>query len=156
MVAEGPGRRIFVYPIENGKAEDLANVQARLWFTRPSRWWPKENFGDLHRSTQGYKSVWRRVSLAAEVSLGSRSGTSGTSSSGFGSQQPFGAYAAAQIPAPAGQPAAPVPQPAWSSRASWACSPGAAPRAPTPGAPGAPGAKPEEQLRIVADPATIR
>src|SRR4030095_4982098 len=26
VVAEGPGRRIFVYPIENGKAEDLANV----------------------------------------------------------------------------------------------------------------------------------
>ncbi|HJU62921.1 MAG TPA: SPOR domain-containing protein, partial [Candidatus Binatia bacterium] len=32
--------------------------------------------------------------------------------------------------------------------------PSAAPRAPTPGAPGAPTAKPEEQLRIVADPAT--
>jgi general secretion pathway protein D len=26
IVAEGPGRRVFIYPVENGKATDLADV----------------------------------------------------------------------------------------------------------------------------------
>ena len=26
VVAEGPGRRIFIYPVENGKATELADV----------------------------------------------------------------------------------------------------------------------------------
>jgi general secretion pathway protein D len=153
VVAEGPGRRIFVYPIENGKAEDLANVlSAALGLPAPAGGGQRRTLEDLHRSTPGGTSQFGGGSQFG----GSRSGTSGTSSSGFGSQQPFGAYAAAQIPAPAGQPAAPVPQPAPGVPVppGLAPLPGAAPRAPTPGAPGAPAAKPEEQLRIVADPAT--
>ena len=88
---------------------------------------------------------------------------SGSSSSGFWlrsnkTRQPFGAYAAAQIPAPAGQPTVPAPQqpvPGVPGIPGFApLPPGGAPRAPAPGAPGAPTARPEEQLRIVADPAT--
>ena len=150
VVAEGPGRRIFVYPIENGKAEDLANVlSAALGLATPAGGGPRRTLEDLHRSTPG----------GASQSGGGRSttGMPGSSSSGFGGQQtqPFGAYAAAQIPAPTGQPAAPAPQPAPGAPGApgFAPLPGA-PRAPTPTAPGAPTARPEEQLRIVADPAT--
>ena len=154
VIAEGPGRRIFVYPVENGKAEELANVlSAALGLPAPAGGGQRRTLEELHRSTPGGTGQFG----------GGRSptGTSGTSgsgfgSSGFGSQQPFGAYAAAQIPAPAGQPAAPAPQPAPGVPVppGLAPLPGAAPRAPAPGAPGAPTAKPEEQLRIVADPAT--
>src|SRR5882724_12011301 len=131
VVAEGPGRRIFVYPIENGKAEDLANVlSAALGLPAPAGGGQRRTLEDLHRSTPGGTSQ----SGGGSPFGGSRSGTSGTSSSGFGSQQPFGAYAAAQIPAPAGQPAAPVPQPAPGVPVppGLAPLPGAAPRAPTP------------------------
>src|SRR4030095_14349817 len=157
VIAEGPGRRIFVYPVENGKAEELANVlSAALGLPAPPGGGQRRTLEDLHRSTP----VGTGQFGGGGQFGGSRSGSSGTSgfgSSGFGSQQPFGAYAAAQIPAPAGQPAAPVPQPAPGGPVPPGLAPlppGAAPRAPTPGAPGAPTAKPEEQLRIVADPAT--
>jgi general secretion pathway protein D len=152
VVAEGPGRRIFVYPIENGKADDLANVlSAALGLPAPAGGGAKRTLEDLHRSTPGGGS---QFGGGGSQFGGSRSGTSGTSSSGFGSQQPFGAYAAAQVPAPAGQPAAPAPPavPGAPGVPGLAPLPGA-PRVPAPGAP-APTAKPEEQLRIVADPAT--
>ena len=152
VVAEGPGRRIFVYPIENGKADDLANVlSAALGLPAPAGGGTKRTLEDLHRSTPGGGS---QFGGGGSQFGGSRSGTSGTSSSGFGSQQPFGAYAAAQVPAPAGQPAAPAPPavPGAPGVPGLAPLPGA-PRVPAPGAP-APTAKPEEQLRIVADPAT--
>jgi general secretion pathway protein D len=152
VVAEGPGRRIFVYPIENGKADDLANVlSAALGLPAPAGGGTKRTLEDLHRSTPGGAS---QFGGGGSQFGGSRSGTSGTSSSGFGSQQPFGAYAAAQVPAPAGQPAAPAPPavPGAPGVPGLAPLPGA-PRVPAPGAP-APTAKPEEQLRIVADPAT--
>ena len=113
---------------------------------------------DLHRSTP---TGGGQSGLGGGRSTTGSPGTSssGFGSSGFGSQQPFGAYAAAQVPAPAGQPAvpAPVPQPAPGAPGFPGLAPlppGTAPRAPAPGAPGAPTAKPEEQLRIVADPAT--
>jgi general secretion pathway protein D len=149
VVAEGPGRRIFVYPIENGKAEDLANVlSAALGLAAPAGGGGRRTLEDLHRSTPGGTS---------QFGGGRSSGTPGTSGSGFGSsgfgmQQPLGAYAAAQVPAPAGQPAAPVPQPAPAAPGA----PGLAPPAPGARAPAptAPTAKPEEQVRIVADPAT--
>jgi general secretion pathway protein D len=160
VIAEGPGRRIFVYAVENGKADELANVlSAALGLPAPAGGGPKRTLEDLHRSTPGGASQ----SGGGSQFGGSRSTTGfpGTSSTGFGSQQPFGAYAAAQVPAPAGQPAAPapVPQPApgapgFPGLAPPPPLPGAAPRGPTPGAPGAPTARPEEQLRIVADPAT--
>jgi len=35
IVAEGPGRRIFIYPVENGKASDLADVLNQA-FGQPS------------------------------------------------------------------------------------------------------------------------
>ncbi len=153
VIAEGPGRRIFVYPVENGKAEDLANVlSAALGLPAPAGGGQRRTLEDLHRSTTGAGSQ-------SGVGGGrSTTGTPGTSSSGFGSsgfgsQQPLGAYAAAQVPAPAGQPTAPVPQTV-PGVPGLVPLPGGAPRAPTPGAPGAPTAKPEEQLRIVADPAT--
>ena len=151
VVAEGPGRRIFVYPIENGKAEDLANVlSAALGLPAPAGGGARRTLEDLHRSTPGGASQ--------SGSGRSTTGMPGTSGTGFGGQQtqPFGAYAAAQIPAPTGQPTAPVPQPSVPGAPGvpgLAPLPGA-PRAPTPAAPGAPTPRPEEQLRIVADPAT--
>jgi general secretion pathway protein D len=146
VVAEGPGRRIFVYPIENGKAEDLATIlSAALGLPAPAGGAPRRTLEDLHRATPGGSS---QSQLGGS---GSTTGTLGTSSSGFGTQQtrPFGAYAAAQVPAAPGQPAAPTPQ----------AAPGIPGLAPLPGGlrtptPAAPTAKPEEQLRIVADPAT--
>ena len=148
VVAEGPGRRIFVYPIENGKADDLATVlSAALGLPAPAGGGQKRTLQDLHRSTPSGSTGGSQFGGAG----GTTGSMPGTSSSGFGSQQtqPFGAYAAAQVPAPTGQPAAPTP-PAATGTPGLAPVPGA-PRAPTPGAPTA---KPEEQLRIVADPAT--
>ena len=157
VIAEGPGRRIFVYPVENGKADELATVlSAALGLPAPPGGGQRRTLEDFHRSTPGGGS---QSGMGGGRSTTGAPGTSGSGfgSSGFGSQQPFGAYAAAQIPAPAGQPAAPVPQPAPGVPVPPGLAPlppGTAPRAPTPGAPGAPTAKPEEQLRIVADPAT--
>ena len=148
VVAEGPGRRIFVYPIENGKADDLATVlSAALGLPAPAGGGQKRTLQDLHRSTPAGSTGGSQFGGAG----GTTGSMPGTSSSGFGTQQtqPFGAYAAAQVPAPTGQPAVPTP-PAATGTPGLAPVPGA-PRAPTPGAPTA---KPEEQLRIVADPAT--
>jgi general secretion pathway protein D len=156
VIAEGPGRRIFVYPVENGKAEDLANVlSAALGLPAPAGGGQRRTLEDLHRSTTGGGSQSGMGGGRSTGAPGTSSG--GFGSSGFGSQQPLGAYAAAQIPAPAGQPAAPVQQPAPGVPVPPGLAPlppGTAPRAAAPGAPGAPTAKPEEQLRIVADPAT--
>src|SRR5262245_1280790 len=156
VIAEGPGRRIFVYPVENGKAEDLANVlSAALGLPAPPGGGQRRTLEDLHRSTPGGTGGGSQFGGSRPTTGGTSS--SGFGSSGFGSQQPFGAYAAAQVPAPAGQPVAPAPQPAPGAPVPPGLAPlppSAAPRAPAPGAPGAPTAKPEEQLRIVADPAT--
>ena len=66
VIAEGPGRRIFVYPVENGKAEELANVlSAALGLPAPAGGGQKRTLEDLHRSTPG----GQQVSLAAEASL---------------------------------------------------------------------------------------
>jgi general secretion pathway protein D len=147
VIAEGPGRRIFVYPVENGKADELANVlSAALGLPAPAGGAPRRSLEDLHRSTPGG---------GTGQFGGSRSGTGttpGTPSTGFGMQQPFGAYAAAQIPAPAGQPTAPAAPTVPGAPAA----PGLAPVPSVPRAPAAPAptVRPEEQLRIVADPAT--
>jgi general secretion pathway protein D len=157
IIAEGPGRRIFVYPVENGKADELAAVlSSALGLPVPPGVGQKRTLEDLHRSIPSGSSQFGggRSTTGMPGTSGSGFGGSGFGGSGFGTQQPFGAYAAAQVPTPPGQPAAPVPQPA-------PATPGLAPPLPTtprppaaPGAPGAPTAKPEEQLRIVADPAT--
>lgn len=146
IIAEGPGRRIFVYPVENGKAEELANVlSAALGLPAPPGGGPRRTLEDLHRSTPGGTSQFG----GGRAPTGTPGTSGGFGSSGFGTQQPFGAYAAAQVPAPPGQAAAPTPQPA-PGVPGLAPLP-ATPRAPTPPAPTA---RPEEQLRIVADPAT--
>jgi general secretion pathway protein D len=136
VVAEGPGRRIFIYPVENGKATDLADILNQA-FGQPStgRREPSRTLEDLHRSTSpilGLPGV-PRSSMG-----GGMTQPPGTPS--FGPQSsPFGAYAVAPVPQPTPTPGAPTP-------------PTGAPA--PPGAPAAPGAKPQEQLRIVADPAT--
>ena len=52
IITEGPGRRIFIYPVENGKADDLANVLNQALgqpatATRSST----QTLQSLHRST---------------------------------------------------------------------------------------------------------
>jgi general secretion pathway protein D len=151
VIAEGPGRRIFVYPVENGKADELATVlSSALGLPVPAGAGQRRTLEELHRSIPSGSSQFGGGRPTTGMPGTSGSGIGG---SGFGSQQPFGAYAAAQIPAPSGQPAAPVPQLAPTTPGLAPPLP-TAPRAPAPGAPGAPMAKPEEQLRIVADPAT--
>ena len=132
VVAEGPGRRIFIYPVENGKATDLADILNQA-FGQPStgRREPSRSLEDLHRSTP---STSGQPGAPRSSFGGPMTQPPGTS---FGPQSsPLGAYAVAPVPQPTPTPAPPpgVPTP--------------------PGAPTAPGAKPQEQLRIVADPAT--
>ena len=54
VVAEGPGRRIFIYPVENGKAADLADVlNQALGQASTSTRARTPTLQDLHRSTAG-------------------------------------------------------------------------------------------------------
>jgi general secretion pathway protein D len=136
VVAEGPGRRIFIYPVENGKATELADVLSQaLGQPATGRREPARTLEELHRSTLGTPGQLG----------GSRSMTPSFGAGGSTLQPtpPFGAYAT--IPAP-GQPAAPRGAP------SPTVTP--APGVPRPPATPPTGAKEEEQLRIVADPAT--
>ncbi len=135
IVAEGPGRRIFIYPVENGKAVELADVLSQaLGQPATGRRDTSRTLQDLHRSNTGNTGS----GLTGRGSSGSSFGSSGQQS------QPLGAYAA--VPAP-GQIAPPVSA------------------TPAPGTPAPPGlARPapqtpqtqqqQEQLRIVPDPAT--
>jgi general secretion pathway protein D len=137
VVAEGPGRRIFIYPVENSKAAELAEVLGQaLGLPTTTARSAAPTLQSLHRSTPG--------GTGTGFGMGGRT-TPPTGTTGLQTiQQPGGLYAA--IPAP-GQPVPQVaPQP----------TPLPVPGQPRPGAPtpGAPGAKPEEQLRIVADPGT--
>ena len=151
IIAEGPGRRIFIYPVENGKATELADVLTQalgLPSTGASR--STTTLQNLHRSTAGGTAPSGTSSFGG---TGRFPQSSGFGSPGFPSQQtqPFGAYAT--IPAP-GQPAAPgaptpapapvLPQPPGTVRPQTPLAPGQRPE----------GQRPEEQQRIVADPAT--
>ena len=135
VVAEGPGRRIFIYPVENGKATELADVlNQALGQPSAGRREAPRTLQDLHRSTPGGTTGQPGGTRSTTPQFGSPGSTTQQS-------QPLGGFATIPVP---GQPAAPVaPTPA-------PTAPGVA-RPPTPAAPGA---KPEEQLRIVADPAT--
>ena len=154
VIAEGPGRRIFVYPVENGKAEDLANVLSRLWvcLLRPVAA-EEEHWRTCIARLQGAEAslaavatrqydrfdVWNfelRLWLAANAAF--RCVRRGANSrSGWPTRCAC---------ATAGS---------WSSRASWACSSaGALLERRHLALPALPQRKPEEQLRIVADPAT--
>jgi general secretion pathway protein D len=137
IVAEGPGRRIFIYPVENGKATELADVLSQaLGQPTTGRRDTTRTLQELHRSTPG----------GATPTPGR--GTTGTGSFGtpssFGQSQPLGAYAA--VPAPGGQVTPPpvvVPP-----------TTPPAPAAPRPPVPTPQAQQPPEQLRIVPDPAT--
>ena len=139
IVAEGPGRRIFIYPVENGKATELADVLSQA-LGQPStgRRDTTRTLQELHRSTPGGTNPTPGRGTTGTGSFGT-SGSIGQQS------QPLGAYAA--VPAP-GQVAPPplVPSPA---------------TPPTPTVPRPPAQTPQaqqqqqqEQLRIVPDPAT--
>jgi general secretion pathway protein D len=136
IVAEGPGRRIFIYPVENGKATELADVLSQA-LGQPSsgRRDTTRTLQDLHRSTTGGTS--------GQSGFTGR-GSSGSSSS-FGQQsQPLGAYAAVPAPGQIAPPGVAVPTPG-------------TPAIPVPARPGTqtPQAQQQqEQLRIVPDPAT--
>ena len=135
IVAEGPGRRIFIYPVENGKATELADVLTQA-LGQPStgRRDTTRTLQDLHRSTTGGTS--------GQSGFTGR-GPSG-SSSGFGQQsQPLGAYAAVPAPGQIAPPAVAIPTPG-------------TPPAPSPVRPGTQTQtqQQQEQLRIVPDPAT--
>jgi general secretion pathway protein D len=140
VVAEGPGRRIFIYPVENSKAADLADVLGQaLGLPTSATRSSSPSLQTLHRATPGGGSgtspgMGRTTSPTGGGGLGGTSPTVGAPYSGFA------AFPAPGQPVPQGLPApTPVPVPV--------------PGQPRPGTPtpGAPGAKPEEQLRIVAD-----
>jgi general secretion pathway protein D len=134
VITEGPGRRIFIYPVENGKADDLANVLNQA-LGQPAT--------AIKSSTQTLQDL-HRFSPSSGTGGTAQPGTRSPTSTGMGIQQssPFGAYAAVPVP---GQPVAPgTPAPVTPP----------APGAPRPPAPGPQAPRPEEQLRIVADPAT--
>jgi general secretion pathway protein D len=135
VVADGPGRRIFIYPVENGKATDLADVlNQALGQPTTGRRDSTRTLQDLHRSTGTGSST-------GQGSTGAGSGFGSSSSLGQQSR-PLGAYAAVPVPGQGVPPSVVVP-----------------PQPPASQAPGA--ARPpqqqqqqQEQLRIVADPAT--
>jgi len=52
--AEGPGRRIFVYPVENGKAVDLADILNQVLGQGPTRpRVPRKTLKDIHERVPG-------------------------------------------------------------------------------------------------------
>ena len=138
VIAEGPGRRIFIYPVENGKATELADVLSQaLGQPASGRRDSSRTLQDLHRSTPGGSSS----GLSSRNSSGSGFG----SSSSFGQQnQPASAYAT--IPTPN--------QPAPQGRTAPGVVPVPSPGIPRPGAQPQQQAEKDEQLRIVPDPAT--
>jgi len=126
-VGEGPGRRIFIYPVENGKATELADTLNQvLGQPSVSRRDSPRTLQDLHRGGP--------TAPGAPRSGLPPLGAPGTAPSTGSQVPPYSAFAVAPAP---GQPSAPVIPPAL---------------APTP--PTQPGARPQEQLRIVPDPAT--
>jgi general secretion pathway protein D len=136
IVAEGPGRRIFIYPVENGKATELADVLSQaLGQPTTGRRDTTRTLQELHRSTPGGTNPTPGRGTTGMGSFGTPSS--------FGQQsQPLGAYAA--VPAPAQVTPPPVVPPT-------------TPPSPTvPRPPTQPPAaqQPPEQLRIVPDPAT--
>jgi general secretion pathway protein D len=139
IIAEGPGRRIFIYPVENGKATELADVLSQA-LGQPStgRRDTTRTLQELHRSTPGGTNPTPGRGTTGTGSFG----TSGS----FGQQsQPLGAYAA--VPAP-GQVTPPVVPP------SPTPLPSPVPRPPTQTPQAQQQQQQQEQLRIVPDPAT--
>ena len=144
VVAEGPGRRIFIYPVENGKAAELADVLSQA-LGQPSTGSKSTTptLQDIHRSTAGGGTNPATGRSTTGSGFGSSSGS-------FGQQQgtgPGSAYAAVPVPGQVPAPGVGVPPQLTPPQA-----PGAVPRPPTPACAKPPQA--QEQLRIVPDPAT--
>jgi general secretion pathway protein D len=142
VVAEGPGRRIFIYPVENSKAADLADVLGQaLGLPTTTARSSIQSLQNLHRATPGGTGTGFGTG-----GTGAGSRTTSPFGGGTGMTNPTGGVgsAFAAVPAPA-QPVPPAPA---------VPTPLPAPGQPRPATPAAPGAKPEEQLRIVADPGT--
>jgi general secretion pathway protein D len=130
VVAEGPGRRIFVYPVENGKATELADILNDVLGQTPVA--RRERSSTLQEIHRGLPSGTGKPGGSSMTPFGSSSATT------QGAQiQGSGAFAVA--PARQQAPEQGVPRPA------------RPPRAPTPPRPETGG---QEQMRIVPDPAT--
>lgn len=137
IIAEGPGRRVFIYPVENGKATELADVLTQA-LGQPSsgRRDTTRTLQDLHRSSSGGTST-------------SSGRTSTGSSVPFGQQtQPLGAYATIPVPGQVPPPGVAAPQQVVPQ------APGLARPAPQSSQAQQQQQQQQEQLRIVPDPAT--
>jgi len=77
VIAEGPGRRIFIYPVENGKATELADVLNQALGQPSTGARPQsQTLQTLHRSTT--------TSGTTPTGFGSSPSTTSPYSSGFG------------------------------------------------------------------------
>jgi general secretion pathway protein D len=133
-LGEGPGRRIFIYPVENGKASDLADtLNQALGVSTSGRRESPRTLQDLHRGTSGSTTGFGSTRSQTPSLYGTTPSTSST-------QSPMGSAFAVPA-APPASPAQVVPAPS--------------PSQPAPSRPSQPSpARTEEQLRIVPDPAT--
>jgi general secretion pathway protein D len=134
IVAE-PGRRIFIYPVENGKATELADVLSQaLGQSSTGSKTSSQTLQSLHRSTPGGTSQ--------------QQGSSGNPPSSFQPRTTTGsAFATIPVPGQIAPPPTVTPQPQ--------ATPPGVPGVPRPTIQSAPGsAQQQEQVRIVADPAT--
>jgi len=137
-VGEGPGRRIFIYPVENGKATELADILNQV-LGQPSgaRRETPRTLQDLHRGSTTTPGAPGSSRPSLPPLYGNPPQSGGQTSPFQGSQIQSQGTIAAAVPIPSLPPTA-----------------GTTPPAVSPPAPTAPGARPQEQLRIVPDPAT--
>jgi len=87
VVAEGPGRRIFIYPVSNGKAEDLAAILTQA-LGLPSTGAPRstQTLQSLHRSST---STTSQTGTSPFGTGGMPSTSSSFAPSGFSSQPSY-------------------------------------------------------------------
>ncbi|MFQ5682168.1 MAG: type II secretion system secretin GspD [Candidatus Binatia bacterium] len=129
VLTEGPGRRIFIYPVENGKATDLADILNQVYGTSTVA---------AKRETLTLKDFHGTLSGGSRG--GSLSGTSATtpgSPTAAGGSSGLFAVTPAPTPAPSRRPSAVQAQ-----------------RGAAPVVASSPGKTENERIRIVADPAT--
>jgi len=137
-IGEGAGRRIFIYPVENGKAVELADVLTQvLGITGGARRDRGPTLEQLHRGTSG--------AAPTTPGLQRSPGTFGAPTFGGGTSgmAPGGAYAVAPAQPQQQQQAAPPPIAGQPRQQQQPARPGAQPDQ-----------KQEEQLRVVADQTT--
>lgn len=125
VVAETPGRRIFIYPVENGKAVELASILNDIYST-----------GAINRTNSG--PSLRELHGLSPGGSGLTPGTSGNRSGGTSG----GVFATAETPSTQQSPRAQRRQPQPTRRT------------PSPRAAKAPPQSAEEGIRVVAEPAT--